>query len=160
MQQVLVNLMRNAIEAMETMPSRKLQLNVAQRSDRFIEISLADSGPGLRPDIQARLFQPFVTTKSGGMGVGLSISRGIIERHGGRLGPSPIRKAAQYSASRYSALRCRRCPARYRFCLTLRHTSKSNKRTLRKWLSCIRTGIIARTRLRHWPNHDTSVNRS
>lgn len=84
-QQVLVNLMRNAIEAMESMPRRDLLLGVARRDDGYVEVSLADSGPGIEPDIAVRLFQPFVTSKSGGMGVGLSISRSIIEQHGGKL---------------------------------------------------------------------------
>lgn len=89
MQQVLVNLLRNAIEAMEGMPRRELRLTVAQREDGCVLVSLADRGPGLRPDIAHRLFQPFVTSKSGGMGVGLSISRSIIEQHHGRLWAEP-----------------------------------------------------------------------
>lgn len=84
-QQVLVNLMRNAIEAMEMIPQRELRLDLKTRDKDVIEISLTDNGPGIKPEISARLFQPFVTSKSGGMGVGLSISRSIIEQHGGNL---------------------------------------------------------------------------
>jgi two-component system, LuxR family, sensor kinase FixL len=84
-QQVIVNLMRNAIEAMET--SERRELTVASEIDgqSRVEISVADTGPGISPEITDRLFQPFVTTKTQGMGVGLSICRSIIEGHGGTL---------------------------------------------------------------------------
>ena len=54
-------------------------------AEAMVEVSVADSGPGLAPDVRGRLFQPFVTTKPAGMGVGLSICRGIVEAHGGRM---------------------------------------------------------------------------
>jgi two-component system sensor kinase FixL len=83
-QQVLLNLMRNAVEAMAGSPRRRLTIATARRADR-IEVRIADTGPGLSPEVAARLFMPFVTTKAEGLGVGLSICRTIVEAHGGRL---------------------------------------------------------------------------
>jgi len=88
-QQVLLNLMRNAIEAMEDADRRELVVSTAEKSDKMVEISVADTGSGISPEIGAQLFQPFVTTKPQGMGVGLSISRTIIEAHGGAIAPRP-----------------------------------------------------------------------
>jgi len=84
-QQVLVNLMRNAMEAMEASPRRELMVEMATVEDALLRISVIDTGPGIAPEVAERLFQPFVTTKVQGMGVGLSICRSIIEGHGGRL---------------------------------------------------------------------------
>ncbi|MGA0532911.1 PAS domain S-box protein [Hansschlegelia sp. KR7-227] len=84
-QQVLLNLMRNAIEAMEEAPSRELRIDTEVFPGGFLAVSVADTGPGIAPDIANRLFQPFVTTKENGMGVGLSICRTIVEAHGGKL---------------------------------------------------------------------------
>ena len=84
-QQVLVNLLRNAVEAMETSDRRELMVELADGEDAFLRISVADTGPGIAPEVAERLFQPFVTTKTQGMGVGLSICRSIVEAHGGRL---------------------------------------------------------------------------
>jgi two-component system sensor kinase FixL len=86
-QQVLLNLMRNAIEAMEEAEKRELVVSTALTQDNMVEISVADTGAGIAPEISAQLFQPFVTTKRQGMGVGLSISRTIIEAHGGSIAP-------------------------------------------------------------------------
>jgi two-component system sensor kinase FixL len=88
-QQVLLNLIRNAIDAMETASVRELVIATAPAADNMIEISVADTGAGIAPEIAGQLFQPFVTTKSQGMGVGLSISRTIIESHGGSITPRP-----------------------------------------------------------------------
>ncbi len=88
-QQVILNLIRNAIEAMQEVSLRELKIATAQRDDDMAEISVADTGPGIAPEIMSQLFQPFVTTKPHGMGVGLSISRTIIEAHGGRLWAEP-----------------------------------------------------------------------
>jgi len=85
LQQVLVNLMRNAIEAMRGSPQRELVLRVHELPNRMVEISLQDTGPGLPKEVAQRLFQPFVTSKKDGMGVGLSICHGIITDHGGRI---------------------------------------------------------------------------
>jgi two-component system sensor kinase FixL len=89
-QQVILNLMRNALEAMDEQGGRK-ELYVSTRllNNQTIEVAVADTGPGIAPDIMARLFQPFVTSKRQGMGVGLSISRTIVEAHGGILTAEP-----------------------------------------------------------------------
>jgi two-component system sensor kinase FixL len=84
-QQVLLNLIRNAIEAMEEAPRRELTIGSRAPDNGMVEIEVADSGAGIAPEIAEQLFQPFVTTKPYGMGVGLSISRSIIESHGGRI---------------------------------------------------------------------------
>ena len=88
-QQVMVNLLRNAVEAMEGCPRRELVIEAALGEDALVAIAVIDTGPGIAPDIAERLFQPFVTTKAQGMGVGLSICRSIIEAHGGRLWTEP-----------------------------------------------------------------------
>jgi two-component system, LuxR family, sensor kinase FixL len=84
-QQVLFNLLRNAIEAMQDQPKRQLVVATSLVQGGMVEISVADSGPGLVDEVRAKLFQPFVTTKVHGMGVGLSVCRAIVESHGGLL---------------------------------------------------------------------------
>ncbi len=84
-QQVLLNLVRNAIEAMVDVDERELVLSTAPAEDDMVEVSVADTGPGLAEEVAKQLFQPFVTTKRHGMGVGLSISRTIIQSHGGEI---------------------------------------------------------------------------
>lgn len=84
-QQVLLNLIRNALEAMRDGPRRELTVTTGRDDDGKAEICVADTGPGLSPDVAAALFQPFITTKEAGMGVGLSICRSIVEAHGGRI---------------------------------------------------------------------------
>ncbi len=86
-QQVLLNLMRNAIEAREETERRELVVATAPARDNLVEISVSDTGTGIASEISAQLFQPFITTKRHGMGVGLSISRTIIEAHGGYIEP-------------------------------------------------------------------------
>jgi two-component system, LuxR family, sensor kinase FixL len=88
-QQVLLNLIRNAIEAMEGCERRDLTITTATLPGNMIEISVADTGAGIAPEVSAQLFQPFVTSKPQGMGVGLSISRTIVEAHGGTIAPRP-----------------------------------------------------------------------
>ena len=83
-QQVLLNLIRNAAEAMAGSARRKLSIATARAGD-MVEISVTDTGPGLPESVRARLFQPFVSTKPNGMGVGLSVCRTIVEAHGGEL---------------------------------------------------------------------------
>ena len=84
-QQVLLNLIRNASEAMADSPRRHLTIASRPLGPEKIEISIADTGPGLPLALREKLFQPFVTTKATGMGVGLSICRFIIEAHGEKL---------------------------------------------------------------------------
>jgi two-component system sensor kinase FixL len=88
-QQVLLNLVRNAIDAMETAAIRELVVATSPAPDNMVEISVADTGGGIAPQIADQLFQPFITTKSQGMGVGLSISRTIVESHGGSITQRP-----------------------------------------------------------------------
>ena len=83
-QQVVLNLVRNAIEAMASSPRRELTVGVT-KTDGVATFIVADTGPGISPDVADRLFQPFITTKENGMGVGLSICRTIVESHGGRI---------------------------------------------------------------------------
>ena len=88
-QQVILNLVRNSVEALRQMPQREIAFRTAVSEDGFVEVVISDTGPGLPPEILDRLFQPFVTTKPNGTGIGLSISRSIIEAHGGRLSTVP-----------------------------------------------------------------------
>jgi signal transduction histidine kinase len=88
-QQVLVNLIRNAIEAMADSPRREVLVSTASGGPDFIEVSVADSGPGLTDAVARGLFKPFVTTKADGMGVGLAICHSIIEAHGGKIWVEP-----------------------------------------------------------------------
>jgi two-component system sensor kinase FixL len=88
-EQVLLNLLRNAIEAVEASDRRELVVSTTPAADNMIAVSVADTGPGVDPQIASQLFQPFVTTKRQGMGIGLSISRTIIESHGGQITMEP-----------------------------------------------------------------------
>jgi two-component system, LuxR family, sensor kinase FixL len=88
-QQVLLNLMRNAIEAMEDSERRELTVTTTVGPDNAALIEVADSGCGISPEMANQLFLPFATTKAHGMGVGLSISRTIIEGHEGRIWAEP-----------------------------------------------------------------------
>ncbi len=86
--QVIINLVRNAVEAMES--SERRELTVATRSvSGAVEITVADTGPGLAPEVAQRLFEPFVTSKPSGMGLGLSICREIAAAHEGELSSAP-----------------------------------------------------------------------
>lgn len=88
-QQVLTNLIRNAVEAMANMPKRQLTITGRRVTAEAIEIAVTDTGPGIAPEIAKDLFKPFVTTKAAGMGVGLSICRSIVQSHGGELKAEP-----------------------------------------------------------------------
>jgi two-component system, LuxR family, sensor kinase FixL len=87
-QQVLLNLIRNSVEAMVMADRRELVIR-SGLADSFAEVTVSDTGPGLAEPVVAQLFQPFVTTKPQGMGLGLSISRSIIDAHGGRIWAEP-----------------------------------------------------------------------
>ncbi|WP_395022338.1 PAS domain S-box protein [Dongia sp.] len=84
-QQVLLNLIRNAIEAMLELQRRNLTVSTERLDGETAVVAVADTGPGIAAEIRDQLFQPFVSTKHHGMGVGLSISRTIMESHGGRI---------------------------------------------------------------------------
>ena len=84
-QQVLLNLIRNAMDAMEDTKRRELIVSVMPAGENLVRVSVADTGLGIAPEVAEQLFQPFITTKRHGMGVGLSISRAIVEAHGGRI---------------------------------------------------------------------------
>ena len=87
LQQVILNLIKNAIEAMAAGPTtiKALRLVTTQDGNSVVSLSVQDTGPGIAPENETHVFDPFFTTKSSGMGLGLSISRRIIEDHGGEL---------------------------------------------------------------------------
>jgi two-component system sensor kinase FixL len=84
-------LIRNALDAMGQSRVRQLNISTQLTGDDMVEVTVADTGSGISPEVSARLFQPFVSTKPQGMGIGLSISRSIIEGHGGRISVQPNR---------------------------------------------------------------------
>jgi two-component system sensor kinase FixL len=87
-QQVLVNLLRNAVDALGSdAPHERRHLTVTTRKGprKSVQFLVADNGPGISPDLSERLFDPFVTTKAKGMGMGLSVCRRLIEAHGGTI---------------------------------------------------------------------------
>lgn len=93
-EQVITNLVRNALEAMDQTPPdrRVVRLRTARGPSGWIEVSVEDAGCGIPPEHAPRLFEPFYTTKPGGMGLGLAISRSIVHAHGGRLEAVPAAK--------------------------------------------------------------------
>jgi len=88
-QQVVFNLIRNSIDAMQDCSDAKIDISTTCDEAGFVNATFCDTGPGIPPDIMRRLFQPFVTTKEKGMGIGLSICQSIIEAHGGRIWATP-----------------------------------------------------------------------
>ena len=90
LQEVFVNLVQNSIDAMGAMTdrSRVLQIRTEQRKPSAVAILVEDSGPGIDPKEMEKIFDPFVTTKAKGMGLGLALCRMIIEQHGGQLSAS------------------------------------------------------------------------
>ncbi len=88
-QQVIANLMRNAVESMKESPRRVLSISSRQDSEDELVVAISDTGPGMSEDALGKLFEPFHTSKPGGMGIGLTISKKIIESHGGRLWVTP-----------------------------------------------------------------------
>jgi two-component system sensor kinase FixL len=84
-QQVVMNLVRNSVEALSEVDNRSLTLRTSRTDQTRLQVDVVDTGPGLPKNVAERLFQPFVTTKSGGIGIGLSICKTIVDAHGGRL---------------------------------------------------------------------------
>jgi PAS domain S-box-containing protein len=86
-QQVLLNLVRNAVEAIVAgdCGERSVRIETARCEPDFLEICVSDTGPGLAPEALEQVFEPFYTTKADGIGIGLALSRSIVDAHGGRL---------------------------------------------------------------------------
>ena len=92
-QQVLLNLVRNAVEALLDSPTKSLKISSSAEPPGCVTVSVEDTGSGISEDVAPQLFQPFVTSKQTGMGIGLSICRTIVEAHGGRIWCEPARDA-------------------------------------------------------------------
>jgi two-component system sensor kinase FixL len=88
-QQVVMNLVRNSVEALADADKRSLTLRTTRPEKAKLQIDVVDTGPGLPKEITERLFQPFLTTKAGGIGIGLSICKTIVDSHGGHLWTTP-----------------------------------------------------------------------
>lgn len=96
--QVIVNLITNACDAMSSMPAHERVLRITTRVNaRDIVLTMADSGVGVPPDARERIFQPFITSKPNGLGLGLAISRGIVNAHGGHLRAEAVERGALFS---------------------------------------------------------------
>jgi two-component system, LuxR family, sensor histidine kinase DctS len=105
-EQVLLNLTRNGIQAMESeatpLDRRVLTLRVTQPHARWVHMTVSDRGPGIAPEVAARLFTPFFTTREEGMGLGLSLCRTVIEQHGGALDFGPATPNGQGTEFRFT----------------------------------------------------------
>ena len=105
LEQVLLNLTRNGIQAMEVatpLAERVLRIAVRQTHPRWVTFGIADAGPGIPPEVAARLFTPFYTTRREGMGLGLSLCRTVIEQHGGALDFGPLPGGAAGTEFRFT----------------------------------------------------------
>lgn len=104
-QQVLINLIRNSIDAMAARPQRKLAVRMRRGNDDQAEVEVTDTGGGLDREIEEKLLMPFVTSKPNG--IGLSIAQSIIEAHGGTISAASVPGEG----------------TTFRFCLPLAHTA-------------------------------------
>ncbi len=100
-EQVLLNLSRNGIQAMDAVPDlsqRVLTLGARRTHERWVTFSVSDAGTGIAPEVAAKLFTPFFSTRGEGMGLGLSLCRTVIEQHGGALdfGPGPGKRGTEF----------------------------------------------------------------
>jgi two-component system sensor histidine kinase DctS len=100
-EQVLLNLSRNGIQAMDAVPDlsqRVLTLGARRTHERWVTFTVSDAGTGIAPDVAAKLFTPFFSTRGEGMGLGLSLCRTVIEQHGGALdfGPGPGKRGTEF----------------------------------------------------------------
>lgn len=84
-EQVLINLIKNAIDSMESVPRRVLRITTRINESGFIQVSVSDTGKGIAPDELDKVFNPFQTSKKDGLGLGLAICRSLVERHGGQI---------------------------------------------------------------------------
>jgi signal transduction histidine kinase len=89
LQQVILNLVMNAIESMSLIQTRVLRIKTELSQSNTVRVSIEDTGTGIEPSDVARIFKPMFTTKERGMGMGLSICQSIIEKHDGRIWVSP-----------------------------------------------------------------------
>jgi PAS domain S-box-containing protein len=96
LQQVLINLVMNAIEALRTSTARMHEILITSAKNPDVVVQVQDSGPGIAPELADRIFEPFFTSKAEGIGMGLMISRSIIESHGGCLSLEPSYKGALF----------------------------------------------------------------
>jgi C4-dicarboxylate-specific signal transduction histidine kinase len=97
LQQVLINLVMNAIEALRTCTDKRREILIrSAKNPDSVLVQVQDFGPGIKPELADRIFEPFVTTKAEGIGMGLSISRSIIESHGGQLSIVPASQGALF----------------------------------------------------------------
>ena len=100
LQQVLINVVTNGIEAMRGVAIGQRELLIRSfRTDRDLLIEVQDSGPGVKPADAERIFEPFFTTRSRGIGMGLSVSRSVVESHGGRIWTVPGSRGALFAIS-------------------------------------------------------------
>ena len=111
LQQVVVNLILNAVEAMSTVKedARELAISAEQTEKRNVLVAVRNSGPGIDPVQIERVFEPFYTTKTSGMGMGLSICRSIIAAHGGRLWAETQSATGRRVRSRYRRTQTHEC---------------------------------------------------
>jgi signal transduction histidine kinase len=100
LQQVLINVVTNGIEAMREITVGQRELLIRSfRTNREVLIEIQDSGPGVKPEDVERIFEPFFTTRPEGIGMGLSISRSMVESHGGRIWPVTVSRGALFAIS-------------------------------------------------------------